>query len=70
MSAIFNPSAPGADYVIGPGLAFLVQAHEPEISRRRRRRLRGKRRAGLLPPWCAELGTCEGVAISFTWRGA
>lgn len=70
MTAILKPSNPGADYVIGRGQVFFIETSEPGISRRRRRRLRGKRRAGLLPPMIAELGSCAGIEISFTGRAA
>lgn len=70
MTAILKPSNPGADYVIGRGRVFFIEPSEPGISRRRRRRLRGKRWAGLLPPMIVELGTCAGVEISRTERRA
>ncbi|MFJ7441106.1 hypothetical protein ACIQW5_26010 [Methylorubrum thiocyanatum] len=67
MTAIFGPPDPTA-YMIGPGTAFFVHPSEPGISRRRRRRLRGKRKAGLLPPMVAELG--EVAACSLAERSA
>lgn len=69
MSAIFKPYT-DPDLVIGRGQIFFIEPSEPGISRRRRRRLRGKRQAGLLPPIVAELGSCAGVEISRTGRGA
>ncbi|UYW28333.1 hypothetical protein OKC48_07410 [Methylorubrum extorquens] len=49
MASLIKPYSDG-DYVIGPGQAFFVvssPAREPGISIRRRRRLRGKRKADL-----------------------
>ncbi|SOR30667.1 protein of unknown function [Methylorubrum extorquens] len=49
MASLMKPYSDG-DYVIGPGQAFFVvssPAREPGISIRRRRRLRGRRKAEL-----------------------
>lgn len=44
-------------YVIGRGQVLFSPyvRSDPKMSRRRRRRLRGKRKAGLLPPWGYQL---------------
>lgn len=42
---------------------------DPKMSRRRRRRLRGKRKAGLLPPWgFAPLGDIASFTFTPTIR--
>ncbi|MCJ2040959.1 hypothetical protein MKK55_18690 [Methylobacterium sp. J-059] len=54
-------------YSIVYGQAFVrpIVPPDPKMSRRRRRRLRGKRKAGLLPPWGYQL---LGDVVSFTLK--
>ncbi|MBE7204682.1 MAG: hypothetical protein INR70_43745 [Parafilimonas terrae] len=59
-----------ADYEFGPGQAFFLPLQpvdpHPKPSRRRRRRLRGKRLAGLITTPAIELGDL--ASFEFTWR--
>ncbi|KQP33856.1 hypothetical protein ASF49_08295 [Methylobacterium sp. Leaf104] len=60
-------------YSIGWGQLMFLPFHEPDpkMSRRRRRRLRGKRKAGLLKPWGFEfLGEVEIYKVAVARRQA
>lgn len=60
-------------YSIGWGRVLFrpIQEPDPKMSRRRRRRLRGKRKAGLLPPWgFRPLGDVSEFKMSFSFDTA